>query len=112
MQFAFDIEKYEHPWDSVGRLSGPAASEPPTAIMLEYHTKLFSPKQRVHCHLVLDGDKGGTDAPYVMNGQVAQRKGNSCVISCGGLLLKIDREGELPEGLQLQRRLKVGLTPV
>lgn len=112
MQFVFDIDKCEHPWDSVGRLLGTVVSEPPASIMLEYHTKLFSPEQRVRCHVVLDGETGGTDAPYVMNGQVAQRKGNSCVISCGGLLLKIDSECELPEGLQLQRRLQVGLTPV
>ena len=109
MEFLLNITSQEHPWDSVGRISG-TASDPGLTAMLEYHSKLFSAERQVRCHLVLDGES--TDAPYVMNGQVAQRKGNSCVISCGGLLLKIDSDEELPSHFQLQRSLRVGLTPV
>ena len=108
MKFLLDVTKKEHPWESVSRLYGTVKGTP-ISMMLEYHSKLLSADQQVRCHLAAEGED--VNAPYIMNGQVAQRKDQSCVLSCGGLLLQIDGIDNLDQ-FELQRPFRIGVTPV
>jgi len=108
MKFRIQVDTIEHPWDMVNRLKGTVA-DPPMTVMLEYHNKLLAVESALDCHLCATDEP--LHAPYVMNGQVAQRKGHTCIISCGGLLVQLDGVDDCPT-FQLQRTFKVGLTPV
>ena len=107
-KFLVDVERHEHPWESVSRLFGTVQGTPVSA-MLEYHNKLLTPGKKVLCQLAREGE--AVSAPYIMNGQVAQRKDNTCVISFGGLLLQLDGNEDLDQ-FELQRHFRIGVTPV